>query len=352
MRLIHLLPLSLLVCAACGGLRPQPGECSSEEGAWGEVCEGLDQARWRDFSVLLGDRDGTRFTYNRGDGPDTVYRIASASKLLTSVTILRLVDRGILSLEDHPQQHIAWWPSDPADPRSAITLRQLLAFTAGYRGEVLDAGCIRERGREHEECARELSQTHFAYTPGTTFHYAAPHMHLAALMATKATGKSWNTLFREEVGDVVGMSQEAGFDDDVNPDPGGGARASGQDYAKLMRALARGELLKPATQAELLRDQSQDAEIAHSPVTDYGWTWRYGLGCWKECYQAEWGAACDAQTVYSSAGAFGFYPWIDAATGRWGVVALQRTLLARPAEDSVRLIRDVAPAIERAWAGR
>jgi hypothetical protein len=52
--------------------------------------------------------------------------------------------------------------------------------------------------------------------------------------------------------------------------------------------------------------------------------------------------------VYSSAGAFGFYPWIDAATGRWGVVALQRSLLARPARDSVQLILDARGLIDAA----
>jgi CubicO group peptidase (beta-lactamase class C family) len=338
----------LSTTTACGGLRPAPGACDSAAPGWEAVCEQLDTSRLRELSVIIGDETGERLVYSRGDGPETVYRIASASKLLTSVTIMRLVDRGVMSLDDHPQRFISWWPTDAADPRSAVTLRQLLAFTAGYEGEALDAGCVRDEDITLDACARQMADQYFTYTPGTTFHYAPGHMHLAALMAERATDKKWNAIFREEIGDPLEMSAAARYDNEDNPDPAGGARASGSDYAAFMLALARGELLTPASQAALLSDQSGVARIAHSPVSAYGWTWRYGLGCWKECYEERWGAACDASTVYSSAGAFGFYPWIDAATGRWGVVALQRSLLARPARDSVQLILDARGLIDAA----
>jgi serine-type D-Ala-D-Ala carboxypeptidase/endopeptidase len=348
MRLILL--LATLLATACSGARPAPGACSHAEGPGAQVCAQLDEERWDDLSVIVGDRDGQRLVYSRGGGPDTVYRIASASKLLSSVTILRLVDRGLLSLEDHPQRLIDWWPSAPDDPRSQVTLRQLLSFTAGYDLGSLASGCVRDDDITLDACARELADEHFAYTPGSTYHYGPAHMHLAALMAERATGKRWDVIFREELGDPLKMGPDTGFPDTQNPDPAGSASASGADYAAFMLALARGELLTPASQAALLSDQSERAEIGYSPVTAHGWEWHYGLGCWKECAQEQWSAACDAGTIYSSPGAFGFYPWIDAATGRWGVLAIQRGFMRRPSRDSVRAIWRVRPALDALFA--
>jgi len=49
--------------------------------------------------------------------------------------------------------------------------------------------------------------------------------------------------------------------------------------------------------------------------------WRYALGCWRECLGGAYVPSCEGPGVLSSPGAFGFYPWLDAARGYWGVVA-------------------------------
>ena len=51
--------------------------------------------------------------------------------------------------------------------------------------------------------------------------------------------------------------------------------------------------------------------------------WHYALGCWRECNQDPYPAACDEPGVLSSPGAFGFYPWWDTARGFWGVVGVE-----------------------------
>jgi CubicO group peptidase (beta-lactamase class C family) len=77
------------------------------------------------FTLLLRRTDGRAYLYNNLDStPDTSYQSASTSKLVSAAIILSLVDRGVLSLEDHPQKYISWPTGGAA---SQITLRQLLA---------------------------------------------------------------------------------------------------------------------------------------------------------------------------------------------------------------------------------
>ena len=57
------------------------------------------------------------------------------------MVIMDLVEQGVMSLDDRPQDYLAWWTSDPADPRSEITLEQLLSFTSGFDTGSDDAKC-------------------------------------------------------------------------------------------------------------------------------------------------------------------------------------------------------------------
>ena len=102
---------------------------------------------------------------------------------------------------------------------------------------------------------------------------------------------------------------------------------SPKDYASILRALVAGELLTPESMEALTQDNTPSATVAMEYVpetgTEYG-TWHYALGCWRECFGADYDASnCDAPGVVSSPGAFGFYPWWDQVTGQWGVIAVQ-----------------------------
>jgi CubicO group peptidase (beta-lactamase class C family) len=67
--------------------------------------------------------------------PDTLFRIASISKPVTAVAILRLVEQGRLALDDRALDRLPDLvpPGGPADPRAAsITLRDLLWHSGGW----------------------------------------------------------------------------------------------------------------------------------------------------------------------------------------------------------------------------
>ena len=91
-------------------------------------------------------RDG-KLIYARGFGyadvenrtpvqPDALFRIASVSKPITGVAIMKLVEEGKLALDDRVAPliaHLAPAPGATVDPRwEQITIRQLLNHTAGW----------------------------------------------------------------------------------------------------------------------------------------------------------------------------------------------------------------------------
>ena len=237
---------SQLACAgSCGGNRAST--CVMDEGgapppSWQAVCDRLDEITTpREFSLQVGDADGTILTYTRGEvTPQTRHEIASASKWLASAAIMRLVERGELSLDDHPQDYIEWWTSDPEDPRSKITLAHLLSFTSGFGGSPLEVTCVNRARATLDECSREIYDEFFLYEePGETFYYGPAHMHFAALMAEGATGKGWNDIFAEEVVMPLGMGQETLYTvaSPEHPRIAGGISSNGEDYARFLRAI-------------------------------------------------------------------------------------------------------------------
>jgi len=67
---------------------------------------------------------------------DTLYRIASITKLFTSTAVLQLRDRGKLQLDDPLARHLSWFGAGAGHPDApAITVRHLLTHTAGLTRE-------------------------------------------------------------------------------------------------------------------------------------------------------------------------------------------------------------------------
>jgi CubicO group peptidase (beta-lactamase class C family) len=130
------------------------------------------------------------FRYQKGNFSSTaITLIASATKMLTGVTILRLVEAGRTSLSDNPQKYLSYWTSGPADPRSRVTLQQLLSFTSGFNaGEDDRDTCIFDGGTTIAACARSYYEAGLQSTPGSAFSHGPAHLQIAGAMAEAATG--------------------------------------------------------------------------------------------------------------------------------------------------------------------
>lgn len=66
---------------------------------------------------------------------DTMYRIASVSKLVTTIGVMRLVEQGKLSLDQDVGTYLGFALRNPAFPAHIITLRMLLSHTSSLRDD-------------------------------------------------------------------------------------------------------------------------------------------------------------------------------------------------------------------------
>jgi len=67
--------------------------------------------------------------------PDTLFRIASVSKMVTTLGLMRLVDAGRLALDADVSDYLGFTLRNPHFPDHAITLRSLLTHTSSLRDE-------------------------------------------------------------------------------------------------------------------------------------------------------------------------------------------------------------------------
>lgn len=341
-----------LFLAGCASARPSPGTCEGGK-AWTQVCATLDATSWlRDGVVLVGDRDGVLLTWRRGQATArTPMRIASATKWVAAAVFLSAIERGEMTLETRASEHLPWWTRDPEDPRSRVTLGDLLSFTSGLEGTPLQVRCVNQARSDVQRCAREIYDRWFVHEPGATFFYSPGHMHVAAAMLERATGKRFQELFARDVVARLGLDPGTRY---VMAGPGhpriaGGLSMRAGDYAVFLRRVLDGSYL-PKSQALWWVDHvaARGARIGYSPLTQANLTWHYSLGAWKECPKANYDAECAKSQVYSSPGAYGFYPWIDRDRGYWAVLATERSIWANPSKASVLAGLELAPAIARA----
>jgi CubicO group peptidase (beta-lactamase class C family) len=131
-------------------------------------------------------------------GPDTVYDLASLTKLFTTVVVLQLVERGRLGL-DRP---VGRWLPELTGPAAAATLRQLLTHTAGYPAGHPPA----REARDPDTARRLLMSTPLVAAPGTAYRYSDIGPILAGFAAERASGASLDRLVADGITGPLGMA--------------------------------------------------------------------------------------------------------------------------------------------------
>ena len=129
---------------------------------------------------------------------DTLFRIASVSKLATSISVMQLVERGELDLDVDISAY-----TDVKIPRrypGDITLRHLLTHTAGFEEH---AGNPEKEPDLDSYIHRDPPAQVFA--PGTTPAYSNYGMSLAGYIVERVSGEVFEDYVREHVLEPAGM---------------------------------------------------------------------------------------------------------------------------------------------------
>lgn len=129
---------------------------------------------------------------------DTVYAIASMSKWLTAVTVLKLVEAGKLSL-DAPIT--TWLPDYRADTGAKVTLRRLLSNSSGVPNGFAPAikadPTLFKARLSTAEALKRFCQGDLAFEPGTKFDYALTNWIIVLAIVETVTGLPFQAAVRE-----------------------------------------------------------------------------------------------------------------------------------------------------------
>lgn len=270
----------------------------------------------QEVAVTIGNVNGRLWEYSKGGSSTSkIYESASSIKWVTSVVILRLVEEGTMSLEDTPGKYLGYW-----EPKhDTMTVRQLLAFTSGFRGQPLSIPCAYNSSSSIDECAERIYNTRLFYAPGTNYFYGPAHMLILASMAQNATGGTrWQDIFESRVARVIGMTSTSyGVKPTVS---GGGSSLNANDldvfcWTMLQRSRS---FLSERLWNEMLSDQTASVNIANAPSFDY--PFHYGLGVWRECLQELFDASCESLKIVSTTGGTGPHCWVDYESNVYGVI--------------------------------
>jgi methyl acetate hydrolase len=306
---------------------------------------------------------------------DTVFRIASMVKLLTSVAALQLVERGKLKL-DEPASNIdptlgsaevlAGFDAKGAPQlrpaRKPITLRNLLTHTSGFSYLLWDPNVVRYLRVARDNPA--FPRMPLMFEPGSRWAYGGS-LDRVGRMVEIAGGQSLDRYFSDHITGPLGMN-DTGFSlteqqrarqarlyvRDANgkllsqplekPDApkvfsgGGGIYSTARDYLTLLQALLNGgslrgtSILRPETVALMSENQIGDLEAgilkttnpALSSDVDFfpGVQLRWGLGHMINIDPVPDGRRAGSLTW---AGLFNTYYWIDPAMRIAGLIMMQ-----------------------------
>ena len=221
--------------------------------------------------------------------PDVCFRTASVTKTHVATAVLRLVDRGLLRLDDALVSHL------PERARSllvasvghaaTITVEQVLRHTSGLYDFGTDSAYRRTIAREPHKLWTAYDLIGLAFDRGTSvgpagesFRYSDTGYVLLALVLEHHTGLGIAAAVRDTLDlDALGLRhtwwegkepapadapprahQYLGHDDTFDFDPsfdgygGGGLVSTAADLARFVREVVTGDVLRPPTRAAML----------------------------------------------------------------------------------------------------
>jgi CubicO group peptidase (beta-lactamase class C family) len=314
---------------------------------------------------------------------DSIFRIYSMSKPITTVAAMMLVEEGKLKLDDPVALYLpefskmtvgvekpdaAGKPALETTPaRRPITVQDLMRHTSGITYGFFGPGLVKKAYNDanlnagdpdNAEFSRRIAALPLAYQPGTTWDYSYSTDILGRVVEA-VSGKSLLTFEKERILDPLGMTDTSfyvtdamkqkriaeplptdrnfGVNADIN-DPriarklesgGGGMVSTASDYALFLQMLLNGgsldgkRYLGPSTLRYMTSDHaSPGAGVAPGPLYLPGAGYGFGLGFAVRRATGEANVPGEAGEYYWG-GAGGTYMWVDPKTDMFVIFMVQ-----------------------------
>ena len=140
----------------------------------------------------------------------TIYHWASVTKTMTGIAVMQLRDRGLLSLDDPIVKYVPELAAvhNPYGDTGAITLRQLMSHSAGFRSGTWP-------WRDHDwqpfepkgwsQLAAMLPYTGVEFKPGSRFGYSNPGIVYLGQVIERLSGEDYEVYIDKNILKPLGM---------------------------------------------------------------------------------------------------------------------------------------------------
>ena len=149
---------------------------------------------------------------------NSIYRIASISKVIVAIGLLKLYDKGLIDLDEDISKYLGFEVRNPKVPNDKITLRMVLTQTSSIidDGELVDGVWKGYDGSNCTDDYIELKELltpgsnrfykgYSDYKPGTNFIYSNLGCGILACVCEKITGKYFPEYIKKELLHPLGI---------------------------------------------------------------------------------------------------------------------------------------------------
>lgn len=149
-------------------------------------------------SLLYEDDEGNEVDHPISMSKDTIFDLASISKIFTSTAAMKLYEQDLFELDDPVADYI---PEFAENGKEDVTIRQLLTHTSGFTAWIP----LYTIGDSREERLQHVFQYPLDNPPGTTYTYSDLNMITLGALIEKLSGKRLDEFVRDTITEPLKM---------------------------------------------------------------------------------------------------------------------------------------------------
>lgn len=150
------------------------------------------------FASLYADGAGTLVDNPVEMKKDTIFDLASISKIFTTTAAMKLYEDGYFQLDDPVAMHL---PQFAENGKENVTIRQLMTHTSGFTAWVP----LYQQGENREDRIEYALRHKLANAPGTKYTYSDLNLITLGALIEKFSGKRLDDFVKEEITEPIGM---------------------------------------------------------------------------------------------------------------------------------------------------
>ena len=227
--------------------------------------------------------------------PQTVYRVASISKLFTATAIMQLAEQGRINIDEPLTTYLPEFSIKTRFPgEGRITPRNLMTHHSGLPANFYK-GIFSSNPEPFTKVIKEIKDEYLAYPPDSVYSYSNLGVTLLGGVIERVSGKDYASYMDESILGPIGMDNSSfstktgmvvakGYKDGdatnelgIRDLPATGLLSSVVDLGRFMQMVLTGgmsggrQIIKPETLAEMLRPQNSKVPLDMGINIGLGW---------------------------------------------------------------------------------